>query len=301
MAKRRDAPAGCRTFLASVVRLMETHVAVSVSESNLPTLTGQMLRSRFAWRLAAAMGSKRSDVVRAAAAVELFHTASLIHDDVIDGDRVRRGRPALWVTHGLPAAILAGDQLLLHCFDIIGDYPSPNLRRKYSRAFGEICNAEREHESCLGTDLSLDAVMSLARRKTGSLFALLGHAVGQCEVRASKVLTECGYLTGVIYQLLNDWHDETRSEGTPPPGSDARRRKPTFASVCARTGRNLRCQFDELMRDGQELLKSSPSLAAAWMSFWTEDCGVYAAFVGATRTAGGFAPARTSAPNLRTP
>src|SRR5690242_15534703 len=74
--------------------------------------SGKALRPTVALLAAQAVGAPEREAVRAGVAVELIHDFSLLHDDVIDGDRVRRHRPTAWVVFGVPAAILAGDGLL---------------------------------------------------------------------------------------------------------------------------------------------------------------------------------------------
>ena len=70
---------------------------------------GKRLRARLALAATEALGHQRADAISWAAACELLHNATLIHDDVQDGDRVRRGEPTVWVRHGIPQAINAGE------------------------------------------------------------------------------------------------------------------------------------------------------------------------------------------------
>ena len=73
---------------------------------------GKMLRGSILFRLGPSLGLAPDDAVRCAAAVEMCHAASLLHDDVIDGGRLRRHAPAFWTRYGSSGAILAGDLLL---------------------------------------------------------------------------------------------------------------------------------------------------------------------------------------------
>ena len=83
---------------------------------------GKRLRARLALAACQALGGSAKDAIDWAAAVELLHNASLVHDDIQDGDRTRRGKPALWVTHGAAQAINTGDLLLMLPFRALADY-----------------------------------------------------------------------------------------------------------------------------------------------------------------------------------
>jgi hypothetical protein len=85
---------------------------------------GKRLRSRLALSAIEAMGGTREHGVGWAAACELVHNATLIHDDLQDGDRVRRGNPTTWVRHGAAQAINAGDLLLMLPFLAIEAVPA---------------------------------------------------------------------------------------------------------------------------------------------------------------------------------
>ena len=85
---------------------------------------GKRLRARLALASCQALGGTAEDAVDWAAAVELLHNASLIHDDIQDGDRTRRGRPALWTKYGAAQAINTGDLLLMLPFRALNRYPA---------------------------------------------------------------------------------------------------------------------------------------------------------------------------------
>ncbi|MEO1174347.1 MAG: polyprenyl synthetase family protein, partial [Myxococcota bacterium] len=74
---------------------------------------GKRIRARLALAAADALGATADSSIPWAAACELLHNATLIHDDLQDGDELRRGQPTAWVRHGMPSAINAGDLLLV--------------------------------------------------------------------------------------------------------------------------------------------------------------------------------------------
>ena len=85
---------------------------------------GKRLRARLAIAACQALGGRAEDAIDWAAAVELLHNASLVHDDIQDGDRTRRGKPALWARYGPAQAINTGDVLLMLPFRALRTYPA---------------------------------------------------------------------------------------------------------------------------------------------------------------------------------
>ena len=179
----------------------------------LGALGGKMLRSRLAYRVGVVMGVDTDLLVHGSAAVEMIHTASLLHDDVIDGGLVRRGLPTFWVEKGKAGAILLGDLMLFKAVDLMCRVAEGRYTHELVKLTGEVCEAESEQELLLqGADSKLEVCQSIARRKTGALFAfaaLLG-AEGHPELHAP--LKEAGYLLGTAYQLADDILDIRGSE-----------------------------------------------------------------------------------------
>ena len=90
---------------------------------------GKRLRARLALTAARALGQPRDRWLEWAAAVELMHNATLIHDDIQDGDRLRRGKETTWVRYGVPQAINAGDLGLMLPFLLISDIETSDSNR----------------------------------------------------------------------------------------------------------------------------------------------------------------------------
>ena len=193
------------TFLAEVQEIIRDQLESSFAGRcglNGNLITGKMLRSRMAAHLGAATGVPRSRLALGAAAVEMFHTASLLHDDIIDGSTIRRGAPADWIVRGPIASILLGDRLLVHALELLYRTGVPSLQTEFVKILGDICDAEIEEQQANPTNLP-----SIARRKTGGLFAFVG-VVSSCEdspLRAA--LRECGYEFGWAYQIADDLRD----------------------------------------------------------------------------------------------
>ena len=135
--------------LAAVRRLMAEVMAETVLRKLIPDCqsllgNGKMLRSRLLIRVGTAAGVAPSTLHHAAAAVELIHAASLLHDDVIDGGFLRRNLPTFWSEKGVPGAILVGDLMLFKALDVAGRVEDGRLVNSLVRMTGEVCDAESQ-------------------------------------------------------------------------------------------------------------------------------------------------------------
>jgi geranylgeranyl diphosphate synthase type I len=188
---------------------------------------GKRLRARLALAACDALGGSAEDSIDWAAAVELLHNASLVHDDIQDGDRSRRGRPALWARHGTAQAINAGDLLLMLPFRALGRYPA-----EMQAALVQIL-AEYAERTARGQvlELGLSAAtgqgwgdyFTAVSGKTGTLFALpvCGAArLAGLPTEAAKSLASVFTSIGVIYQLQDDLLDLFDAKGRGARGSD---------------------------------------------------------------------------------
>ncbi|MFC1691900.1 polyprenyl synthetase family protein [Candidatus Latescibacterota bacterium] len=199
-------------------------------ESLMP---GKMLRTRLADRLASydKISVNSETLVRACAAVELVHTASLLHDDVIDNGQIRRGVQTFWKATNPSQAVLTGDLLLCEAMDMIQKTQKGRYTEIFITKVREVCQAEIEQELVLRRrQLDETTCMRLSRGKTGPLFAFVGLVCGGDNSALSAALEESGYLIGTAYQLADDLidiiGDEQRYGKT--LGSDLRRGKFTL-------------------------------------------------------------------------
>jgi geranylgeranyl pyrophosphate synthase len=188
--------------------LGSTSLGFVVNENTSLIASGKMLRSRMAFRVGPKNGVSNNTLVHASAAIELIHTASLLHDDVIDGGLVRRGAPTFWVERGIPGAILLGDLMLFKALDLICKVENGRLTHQLIRCTGELCEAEAEQDILLqGTPSELEACVRIARRKTGALFGFIGYACSGEDETLQQTLTEAGYAIGTAYQMSDDLLD----------------------------------------------------------------------------------------------
>jgi geranylgeranyl pyrophosphate synthase len=204
----------------------ETSLRSLVKDSaSLVGLGGKMLRSRLVYHLGESTGTGAKLMVYGSAAVEMIHTASLLHDDVIDGGVLRRGMPTFWVEKGSAGAILLGDLLLFKAIDLICRVAGGRYTHDLVKLTGEVCEAESEQELMLnGNDSRLEICQSIARRKTGALFAFAAMINGGGDAQRTASLKESGYLLGTVYQLADDILDTRKDNNCGKTlGTDAAR------------------------------------------------------------------------------
>jgi geranylgeranyl pyrophosphate synthase len=237
---------------------------------------GKMLRSRLVLRVGAAAGVPEAVRLDAAAAVEMLHAASLLHDDVIDDGRIRRGETAFWVENGMKSAILLGDLIVCRAFLLVQERNDDALLREFIRVSVEMCEAEAEQELHLQDAApDWDTCVSLARRKTGSLFAFAGFGGAGSDPRLRLALREAGYTIGTLYQLADDildvYGDPVLAGKT--LGSDAAGAKVTAAAALRSADIDLRAYVAQALQAAEKSLADWPAVRAAWRAYVAEDIG----------------------------
>jgi len=236
---------------------------------------GKMLRVRMMMRIGAVTGVSGDTLRKSAAAIELLHAASLLHDDVIDGAVLRRNVPAFWVTKGTSGAVLLGDLLVCQAFKLVsGAEDGGNLVPVLIDQANEMCEAETEQELLLkGQVPDWQTCVSIARRKTGSLFAFAGYVSGGSDARLCAVLKNAGYAAGTAYQLADDFFDaygDSELAGK-TLGNDAMAGKITAASAWRSSKKDPQVYIEELLSDSGKKLESWPVVAGAWQDYLKTD------------------------------
>jgi heptaprenyl diphosphate synthase len=155
-------------------------------------------------------------VDRLAAAVEILHVATLIHDDIIDDASTRRGLPSLHTSVGVKEAVLAGDWLLARCFMLASASATPENARGLSRLVAAICSAEIEQDmGKFSYSTSVRGYLRAVAGKTAALFALALYA-GSVEAKAGgripHLLRRAGYGIGMAFQVIDDILDFESTE-----------------------------------------------------------------------------------------
>jgi geranylgeranyl pyrophosphate synthase len=156
--------------------------------------------------LAAGVPTPDSDLlVRAAVAVELVHGATLVHDDVLDGAALRRGRPTVVAAGGRELATATGDLLFSRAFAEIAAAGSVEAVRILSRASSELAAGElMQREDAWRADVGVERYLERCRLKTGVLFRAACQLGALAGGGRSESLSEFGERIGVAFQLLDD-------------------------------------------------------------------------------------------------
>jgi geranylgeranyl diphosphate synthase type II len=166
---------------------------------------GKRVRPVIALAVGEAVGADPERILPAAAAMELVHNFSLVHDDMpeMDGDEERRGKPSVWAAHGTAAALLAGDGLLAEAFRLAARYDTPEVARELAEAtLGMIGGQYLDTIDRDAADLA-----EVHRLKTGRLFygsvamALWAASVPVEEQAPWRAFAE---ELGMLFQVVDD-------------------------------------------------------------------------------------------------
>ena len=261
--------------LRALLALMRGELAASALRSRTVEFapyvgSGKLLRARLVLRLGAANGVAPATRRAAAAAVEMIHAASLLHDDVIDGGLLRRGLPTFWKAFSTSGAILLGDLLLFKAMHLVRGTGRTDLVCDFIELAGVVCEAEAEQELIRRQKPATWAqAVSTARRKTGALFACAAIVAGRGATQ-KQALCKAGYLLGTAYQIADDILDGSRNESQAGKtlGTDRARGKTTAA---VRSPEFARRYVEKLCRQSAALLVRHPRLAAAWQAYLDEE------------------------------
>ncbi|HUA85059.1 MAG TPA: polyprenyl synthetase family protein [Bryobacteraceae bacterium] len=218
----------------------------SISSVDAVTYIGQYLQSGGGKRLRPILvllcGKLFRDsspmLVRMAAVVEMIHTATLVHDDVIDMAKTRRGRPSINMVWGNHTSVLAGDWLYMQAFQVAlreRSFAVLDLLIELTQRMveGELLQLDR-----IGKIVSEADYMELIDRKTASLFsacARLGATAAGADEAAERQLGEYAWNLGIAFQLIDDVLDFTSREKIlgKPVGNDLREGKVTLPLIYA--------------------------------------------------------------------
>lgn len=208
---------------------------------------GKLLRPTLCLLACRAAGGDWRRALPAAAAVELVHSFSLVHDDIQDRDRERRHRPTVWSVWGEAQAINAGDALLALARLSLSRLAEAGLPAAKVVEAGRIVDAatlemvegqvlDLEGEERL--QVGLELYQEMIEKKTGALFDCslrLGGLLGGDDRGVSESLGRCGRLLGVAFQVRDDMLGIWGAEGETgkPSGADIRRRKKSLPVVYA--------------------------------------------------------------------
>ena len=203
---------------------------------------GKRLRAGLVLLSAAAAGAPQEDGIVGAVAVELVHNYSLLHDDIIDGDRERRHLPTVWTLYGVGPAIVAGDSLAALASQVLLDEITP-ARVRAARRLADANQAMIAGQSAdmafeTRESVTVDECLAMERGKTGALLSAataIGAILGGGDDEVVEALSDYGDHLGTSFQAVDDllgiWGDPATTGK--PVGSDLYARKKTLPVAAA--------------------------------------------------------------------
>jgi octaprenyl-diphosphate synthase len=255
------------------LKLVETNLikAIRSRETELTDISGHLIygggkRVRPMVTLLAykAFGGKRTDdIVDIATAIEFIHTATLLHDDIIDGADTRRGKESAFKKYGLKSTLVAGDFLFIKAFEFAGKFDETVVQWT-----ADACTMLTEGEILQGhfnrnRDVTLDDYLEIVKRKTASLFHT-GAKVGAYLAGANNALIEeterYGLQMGIAFQMVDDVLDVV---GHPdllgkPTGMDLRDGNPALPIILAMKQRDpLVCEAFQCTKPSEEQVSAA--------------------------------------------
>ena len=192
------------------------------------TAPAKRLRPTLALLVAETVGGHPQDVVKLAAATEILHCATLVHDDLVDGADERRGRPAVHVAWSQKVAVLAGDYLFASAADLVAQLDRPPIVRLFAATIRDMARSEFIFPDWdADGDATERQYLEKIGHKTASLFAHACESVATlADVSSSEceALRELGWNVGMAFQITDDILDIRgfTAETGKPIGTDFR-------------------------------------------------------------------------------
>jgi octaprenyl-diphosphate synthase len=208
-ALSRLATADMSAVNALILERMQSPVPViPLLAEHLVAAGGKRLRPLITLAAARATGGPVDNAIKLAAAVEFIHTATLLHDDVVDGSEMRRGKVAAHLIWGSASSVLVGDYLFARAFELMvetGEMRALGILATASSVIseGEVLQLTRAHD----LNLDRDTYLRIIAAKTAELFAAAAEAgaVGAGANEAQiKALRDYGMALGIAFQLADD-------------------------------------------------------------------------------------------------
>ena len=216
-----------KTVLKSKIKTIDNRLLQFIQSPSIPqtlhsilteaTQHGRRFRPLLLIVTNTGVGGNWHDAIDLACAIELLHKASLIHDDLIDGDKFRRGQPTFWQTYGDKQAIIVGDVLIGLAFQIVSQWCHANntlhiydamTNTLTETALGELLDLQFESSA----NVDVKSIENMTRHKSGSLIAAsmkIGALSGNAPPSLVETLTNLGWQIGVIFQMMNDMNNIT--------------------------------------------------------------------------------------------
>ena len=177
---------------------------------------GKRLRPAFVI-LGGTFGKYDEEKIRpVAAALEIIHMATLIHDDIIDDAKLRRGKETVHSVLGKDVAVYSGDFLLTRAFMLVSEFADMSMLNQIAKASAYICDSEiAQNEQRYDTGVSVKQYLKRIGGKTAVLFSIsfyMGASKAGCSKKLASKLGVLGYNIGMAFQIVDDILDLTGNE-----------------------------------------------------------------------------------------
>jgi geranylgeranyl pyrophosphate synthase len=188
---------------------------------------GKRIRATLTLLAGKVLGTEEDGIITLASAIEMLHTATLVHDDLIDGSLLRRGMPTLNSQWSPGATVLTGDFLFARAAKLASDTYNVEVMRIFAETLGVIVNGEIAQLFSNNFLTDRDIYFSRIYAKTASLFETACKAaalLNNCSLEVQSAIGLFGYNIGIAFQIIDDILDFTGEQGTlgKPIGSDLR-------------------------------------------------------------------------------
>lgn len=231
--------------------------AVTAIGHHLQKSGGKRLRPALLLLSAGTCGYRGDAAIRLGAVVEIIHTATLVHDDVIDEAKVRRGQPSINQRWGNQASVLAGDWLYMQAFSLALRERNFDVLDLLIELTQMMVEGELMQMDWVGRiDLTEDEHLSLVHRKTAYLFSVcarMGAILAGADSKQEQRLGDYGWNLGMAFQLVDDLLDFTASEEVlgKPVGNDLSEGKVTLPLILAlqQCGKEEKKMVETVMSD----------------------------------------------------
>jgi geranylgeranyl pyrophosphate synthase len=187
-----------------------------------------------------AVGGKAADCLHAEVAVEILHTFTLVHDDIMDHDDTRRGRPTVHKKWDEATAILAGDGLVAKAYQTLLMTKSPRLLsilRIFTDGLLVLCEGQALDKAFETEEkITMDEYKEMIEKKTAKLMEIsceIGALLGNGSDKETTALKEFGHQLGIAFQIQDDILDLCSEESVTgkPVGSDLIQKKKTYLTI----------------------------------------------------------------------
>lgn len=220
-----------RQFMKTKVMLLDTIMNYIVQRK------GKQMRPMFVFLMAGTVGTINEKTHRGAALIELLHTATLVHDDVVDESDYRRGFFSINAVWKNKIAVLVGDYLLSKGLLLSVDHKDFDLLTSVSTAVREMAEGELlQIEKARKLDITEDVYFDIIRKKTATLIAAccaVGVQSTDADAKYVALATEFGEKVGIAFQIKDDLFDYGDAEIGKPLGIDIKEKKMTLPLIFA--------------------------------------------------------------------